>query len=100
MASQHRARTVATLRLDSIDSTPNVPSGTYRLIMAVVAVTTKPTGDGGEYKLYLHHDGTSDLWLRERHGTPAYRIAGPALLYKVREAMRERGISEDGRTPA
>ncbi len=66
--------------------------------MAVLSAATKPDGDGGSYVLYLHADHSADVWHRIP-GRPTYCLIGKQAMWKVRQEMAARGITEDGWTP-
>jgi hypothetical protein len=66
--------------------------------MAVSSVASKPDGAGGLYLLYWHEDQTAELWHRIP-GQPTRCLIGQQVLWKVRQEMTKRGISEDGWSP-
>ena len=69
------------------------------VLVAVQAVAEKPDGQGGLYVLYLHHDQTAEL----QHRIPGHiarTLIPKQIMYRVRAAMVELGIAEDGWSPA
>lgn len=65
----------------------------------VSAVVVKSDGKSGEWRLYLHHDHTAELWHRTTPGKAAQSVVRRNPLYQVRLYLREHGIGEDGWSP-
>jgi hypothetical protein len=67
--------------------------------VAVQAVAEKPDGQGGRYVLFFHHDQAAELQHRVP-GQPTRTLISKQIMWKVRAAMVELGITEDGWAPA
>jgi len=62
--------------------------------MPIRSVATKPDGECGAWTPRWHEDGTAELWHRPA-GRTMYRLIGRQIMYRLRAAMAERGITED-----
>lgn len=67
--------------------------------MALAGLATKPDGSGGRYTMRFYEDHTAELW-HQPAGGQTYRLIGKQIMWKVRAAMAERGITEDTWTPS
>jgi hypothetical protein len=69
--------------------------------MALAGLATKPDGSGGLYTMRWYEDQTAELWHQPVPGRPGGGgcIVGRQVMWRVRAAMVERGITEDGWTP-
>jgi hypothetical protein len=66
--------------------------------MALAGLATKPDGTGGRYTMRFYEDHTAEMW-HQPSGGQAYCLIGKQIMWRVRAAMAERGITEDTWTP-